>query len=922
MIGKTIAHYQITAKLGAGGMGEVYRARDTKLGRDVALKVLPEKLAGDPERRRRFEREARTVAALKHPNIVTIYSVEEAGGRHFITMELVEGQTLSALIARGPIVLERFFDVSIPLADAVSSAHVQNITHRDLKPTNIMIEDSGMLKVLDFGLAKLLDPTADAERSRTLVGTKSDTAVGQIMGTAAYMSPEQAEGKPVDHRSDIFSLGIIFYEMATGERPFKGDTQISTISSILKDHPRHISEVNQTLPRHLGRIVNHCLEKDPEKRFQTTKDIRNEMEELKREIDSGELATEVSGISSNARSTTGAAHVSSTPAASSTSDGARPRRPISRRWLTLGVGALGLALAFLWWSGSDRDVAEKDSARSPSDRVSSGEASKTDARQTAIVFPFENLGPTEDAYFAAGVSEEITSRLAAVSGLRVISRTSAVQYNRSGKTMKQIGEDLGVDYVLEGSVRWARAADGSGRVRITPQLIRVADDSHVWSETYDREVNDIFEVQTDIATRVIDRLGVALLGSERALMEDRPTDNIEAYQAYLQATNLTAPPAEYDVRVVELLERATRLDPKFVAAWYKLAQHHSLMYRDIDRTEERLARAKQAVQGAETIDPEHPMTHLARGCYYYYGFRDYDRALEEFLSASESVPNDSEALASTAYIYRRKGDLDETIERLTRALELDPQNADIASNLAGTYSALRQFDEAIRLYDRAIGIKPDSYEHTMQKSIAYFSWTGDKETALSMLGKKPTEGDLTPYHFSQYWRHWFGRDYGRAIEAIGQLTDDLLYLRVQKKSLVAMAEAQWRGPKAARAALEAAAQLMGDVLAESPSNADFRSSLSIMYAHLGREREAVSEAKLAVDLTAKDLFSGPAALQNLAAVYAILGRQDEAIDLLERLLSTTYQEPITVPVLKADPIWDPLRDHPRFKELVKDPGRV
>lgn len=275
MIGKNLAHYEIIDKIGAGGMGDVYRARDTRLERDVAVKVLPEEFAQDPERRKRFEREANAIAALRHPNIVTIHSVEETDGIHFLTMELVDGQPLSRLIPKGGLSTDLFFEYAVAMADAIASAHGQGITHRDLKPANVMLDRDGRIKVLDFGLAKLLDPASAIEGARTVVDS-SDTAVGQVLGTAAYMSPEQAEGKPVDHRTDIFSLGIAFYEMATGEKPFKGETRISTISSILKDTPPSITELKSTLPRHLGRIVNHCLEKNPERRYQSAKDVRNE----------------------------------------------------------------------------------------------------------------------------------------------------------------------------------------------------------------------------------------------------------------------------------------------------------------------------------------------------------------------------------------------------------------------------------------------------------------------------------------------------------------------------------------------------------------------------------------------------------------------------------------------------------------------
>jgi len=300
MVGRTLAHYEILERIGSGGIGEVYRARDTKLDREIALKVLPAEWTDDPERRQHFEREARTVAALNHPNIVTIHSVEEADGVVFLTMELIRGQVLSELIPPRGLALDRFFTLAVPLADAVSRAHAANITHRDLKPTNVMVDDGGRLRVLDFGLAKsaVRQATEDGTAGASGLGSEgatvpleSDiTGEGKILGTAAYMSPEQAQGKPLDQHSDVFSLGILFYEMLTGERPFKGDTQISTISSILKDTPPSVTQVKRTLPRHLGRIIKRCLAKEPERRYQSALELRNELQDLKEEIDSGELS--------------------------------------------------------------------------------------------------------------------------------------------------------------------------------------------------------------------------------------------------------------------------------------------------------------------------------------------------------------------------------------------------------------------------------------------------------------------------------------------------------------------------------------------------------------------------------------------------------------------------------------------------------
>ena len=296
MLGRTFGHYEIAARIGKGGMGEVYRAHDTRLDRHIAIKVLPEDTAADPERIARFEREAKAVAALQHPNIVTIHSVEQIDGRSCITMELVSGKTLAELIPSGGLPLDRFFDLAIPLADALRAAHAKSITHRDLKPSNIMVDDDGRLRVLDFGLAKLLsstDPSVDMTVAREPV-----TGEGRILGTVHYMSPEQAEGKPLDHRSDIFSLGVVLYEMATGLRPFGGDTPISTLSAILKETPPSVTRVRANLPRHLARVINRCLEKNPEKRFQTARDVCNELEGLRKEVESGDVEVLPSSTSS------------------------------------------------------------------------------------------------------------------------------------------------------------------------------------------------------------------------------------------------------------------------------------------------------------------------------------------------------------------------------------------------------------------------------------------------------------------------------------------------------------------------------------------------------------------------------------------------------------------------------------------------
>jgi len=898
VIGRKLAHYEIVEKLGQGGMGEVYRAHDTKLARDVALKVLPEEAARDPERHARFVREARSIAALKHPNIVTVYSVEEADGVTFLTMELVEGRSLSELIPADGMRLDRFFDHAIPLADAIGFAHDRGITHRDLKPGNIMVDREGRVKVLDFGLARVLSVGSGLETAETVVRTH-DTAAGRILGTPAYMSPEQAEGKPIDHRTDIFSLGIVLYEMATGRRPFEGDTPISTISSILKDQPRSVSDLKTANPRELGRIISHCLEKNPERRFQTAKDVRNELEGLRKEVDSGEIVTPASGVS--------AADIE----ASERGRGSVMRQS-SRSLAIVGV-VVGIAVVAAWLATRNgHNIVPKSPDKPP---VAGTPAKTTGARKMAVVLPFENLGPAEDAYFAAGVTEEITSRLASVSGLGVISRTSAENYDQHGKTMKQIGADLGVDYVLEGSVRWAKSADGQGRVRITPQLVRVADDTPVWTDTYDREVKDIFDVQTDIATHVVDELGVTLRANEQQSLQDRPTSNIEAFQDYARARREPCIDGECDRQVVALLEKAVQLDPNFLAAWCELASHHAFMYHiNLDRTEARLARAKAALDHAEAIDPSQPDTRLARGFYYYYGFRDYDRALTEFSAVVAAQPNNAEAIFSVALIHRRKGEYDEALRDIQAAIALDPRNGEFLWSLADTYDAVRQPDRALTAFDQAIAIASEPVL-LVEKSASILRYRGDTAAAGRVLDTPAREIPLLTLQRSNVLL--FERNYSGAIAALRADHSDTPAVHSTMVAAIGIAEACAGDGAAAWRDLEQAAQQLEEVVKDAPTSYLHLALLGSVYAHLGRSDDALRETRLAVDLTAKDVFVAPQALEALAQVYAILGRDSDALDLIERLLTMNYDDPLTLTILRMDPRWDSLRDNPRFKEILK-----
>ena len=886
MIGETLSHYKILDKLGAGGMGEVYLAEDTTLKRQIALKVLPADLSSSQERLERFQREAETLATLDHPNIVTVFTVERDEDVHFLTMQLVEGKRLSDLIPKGGMPLERIFEIAIPLADALAAAHERGIIHRDLKPANIMVTAEGRVKVLDFGLAKLRQG-AEAPID-TQLPTEPLTQEGRIMGTMPYMSPEQLEGKDIDSRSDIFSLGVVLYEMALGERPFKGDTAASLIMSTGRDTPPQVDTLREELPHHLGRVVGHCLERNPERRYQSMKDVRNELESLRRELDSG-----IEQPSSAEKRVVEPAH--------------------HRRWWLVAAGiAVVLAALVALWLGR---------RLSTSDQVPDAPVEPP----KIVVLPFENLGLPEDEYFADGMTEEITSRLAVVSGLRVISRTSAMQYKENRPSLKKVGEELGVDYVLEGSVRWARDEGGS-RVRITPQLIRVADDSHLWADSYDRVIEDVFEIQSEIASTVVEQLGLTVGEHEREEMEARPTENLEAYQAYLRGLEYSASARTgWDrgdgERAIKLFERAVELDPKFVPAYYRLARAHLFIHWLLEPSRQRVGLAKAAVDRASALAPDHPITHLAMGFYHYHGFRDYDAALKEFEMARSIRPNDPETLEAVAYIDRRQGRWEEALEKLRSAMELDPLSADRTSGVGNTLQLMRRFEEAQGFYERSITLAPHREGYYIGLAQTHRD-RGDLSQARAVLEMMPRQDKAVSI------LNWFVQEVyeGEYTEALGRLdaAPEMLIEGTPKALLEGRIQELLGDPARSRTAYEVARDQLEEITEQEPQHAWFAyCHLGEALAGLGQKDEALRAAARASELLpiSRDAVLGPTIATCEAKVLATTGEYDTALEKLDRVLSIPGDWATGVWGLRLDPVWDPLRDHPRFQALLEKYGQ-
>jgi len=660
VIGSRLNHYMIEESLGKGGMGEVYIATDLNLRRKVALKVLSSQMAMHAEHRRRFEREARAVAALNHPNIVTIYSVEEADGVHFITMELVDGRPLSELIPADGFSFDRLIEIAIPLTDAVSAAHKAGITHRDLKPENIMVTGEGRVKVLDFGLAKLREAASDDPES-TMADRANMTETGKILGTVAFMSPEQAEGKEIGPQSDVFSLGIVLYTMATGGKPFKGDSHISTILSIVRDSPPEVEVVNPKQPSAFSALVERCLEKKPDNRFPSASELRDAL----RRISDG--------------ATTGSQPTVATKSL--------PSRPVF--WLGLVVVA---AIALWGWSV----VRQGRRAADP-------EAHST---RSIAVLPFHNLsGGEETDYFSDGVTAEITSKLSRIKNLDVTSLTSAARFRETTDDIRVIGQELGVRYLLEGTVR-----KGGSRVRITTQLIDARNGFQLWSEDFEGQLDDVFGVQERTALQIAQALDLRLSPSEQEAVLRRFTANPQAYDAYLRGRALLEyfSTPEKLVDAGHYFERALELDPDYTLALVGLSRVEAQWYRNLDPSEQRLQRAERLALRAIELEPQLAEAHLAMGQVLANQYR-YSDAAARFRQALRIDPNNAYAwdLLSWALAYQQPPDPAAAEEAARKSISLQASLIGAHYHLGRALLLQGRYQEARAAFTQAKNLDPE-----------------------------------------------------------------------------------------------------------------------------------------------------------------------------------------------------------------------
>jgi TolB-like protein/tRNA A-37 threonylcarbamoyl transferase component Bud32/Flp pilus assembly protein TadD len=877
MLGE-LGDYELLEEVGRGGQGVVFRARQKSLNRTVALKVISLGQWASKAHLKRFRREAEAAASLDHPCIVPIYEVGERDGSCYFSMKFVEGGQLDEVVRRAPMSIRQAAKLIAKVARTVHYAHQHGILHRDIKPGNILLDQNGEPLLTDFGLARLLDTESTVTRTM------------EVLGTPSYMAPEQAVGSNsvVSSVTDVYGLGAVFYQLLTGQPPFAGGTTYETIKLLLDTEPRQPRLLNPKIDRDLNTICLKCLEKDAVRRYPSALALA---EDLERWLKHEPIQARRIGIFSRGKKWV--------------------QRNPSSALLAASLIALAAAAGWIVW--------KSELIRQP---VTTGIA----------VLPFENLGDEkEHAAFADGVQDDILTKLAKIAGLKVISRTSVMEY-RGKRNVRQIGDALRVSHVLEGSAR--RSGD---RVRLNAQLIDTRTDTHVWAEEYDRNLNDLFAVQSEIAQKVAQHLQAKLSATEKASIEERPTQDLIAYDFYARAVSMI-----YNVQVpsestadtpfnadktlseaVDLLNKAVARDPNFFLAYCQLAFAHDLIGDLIGDTPAHLALAKSAIDSAFRLRPNSGEAHLALGWHLYSGY-DYDRARAELALAQLSLPNNPVVYELAGSMDRSQRRWADAIHNLERACELDPRNLPYLINLGSTYLTLHDYDQHSRIMDRIVALHPERRVGRIFRASVEVYRRADTEAWRAaiedMLTNEPGS-EKDPFVASQrYTLALYDRDWDAAERAAPVLA--------QKHSL------QWSFPQlgrdfwvgfvarlkgdetSARAAFMNARAQQEEEIRGHPDDAALLADLGLIDAGLGRKEEALNEGRRAMELlsSVKNSYTEPYVRKSFAIICAWTGERELALGQLEALIkipgSYTYGN------FRLSPMWDPLRGDPRFEKIV------
>jgi serine/threonine protein kinase/Tfp pilus assembly protein PilF len=875
------AHFEVDVgadgfpvELGAGGMAITYSARDTVLNSTVALKVINRSVAQNPDARSRFLREARAAANIHHPNIARVTYYGEQDGECFYAMELVKGETLEARVRRdGPMPLASALEIIEQAACALAAAEACSVVHRDIKPSNIMLESdaSGGLtvKLIDYGVAKVMGPQAELDAEQTRAG---------FIGTPAFASPEQFAGSaqlPIDTRSDIYSLGVTFWYLLTGRTPFVGGTmeeiRVRQTGELPLEHLRGMH-----LPGQVIALLKSMLAPDPKDRPQTAREL-------------------LSAVNS--------CYARFNPEA-------RARR--RRAMLVVAACVLAITAIGIWF--------QRTRSAAPIER-------------SIAVLPFENLSSDkENAYFAEGIQDEILTRLSKIADLKVISRTSTQHYKSAPENLREIAKQLGVAHILEGSVQ--KSAD---EVRVNVQLIKAANDSHLWADTFDRKLTDILSVESEVAKTIAEQLRAEITGQEAEVIADRPTDNPQAYDAYLRGLAYTLKtgfaPAN-SLGAQKYLKEAVRLDPKFALGWALLSYVDASGYltQSLQPTVALREEARQAAETALTLQPNLGEAVFAKGFYYYACLKDYDTAVKYLEQAYQLLPNNGRIPLSLAYVERRRGNWDKSEAYFNEAEKLDPRNVNLLSQHARSYICLRRFPEALAKLEQILNITPDDIDTLVLKArIAQAE--GDLPRASALLAPLRLGADYANALETQVYQAILE---SRPLGVIAQLKEILAnpnqalgYYNGELRFWLGWAQEVAGDHAAARETWSQARSELEPLLKEQPENFVLMGDLALINMGLGDNAAALALAERALDLFPidKDALTGPRPLDILARVAARVGDPDRSISTLEKLLSIPYEAPLaanpplTPALLRLDPMFEPLRNDPRFQKLLASSAR-
>jgi len=861
--------YELLEQIGRGGQGVVFRARQKSLNRTVALKVIRLGQWASEAHVKRFRREAEAAARLEHPCIVPIYEVGERDGSCYFSMKFVEGGQLDEVIRREPMPPRRAAELIAKVARTVHYAHEHGILHRDIKPGNILLDAKGEPHLTDFGLARLVE--SESTVTRTL----------EVLGTPSYMAPEQAEGEneAVSSATDVYGIGAVLYQLLTGQPPFAGGTTYETIKLLLDTEPRPPRLLNPKIDRDLSTICLKCLEKDPQRRYSSALALAEDSERwLKHEP----IQARHTGIFARGQKWV-------------------LRNPTSAL-LVASLFALAAAAGWIVWKS---------------------ELIARPLTTGIAVLPFENLSDEKDhAAFADGVQDDILTKLAKIADLKVISRTSVMEY-RGKRNLRQIGNDLRVSHVLEGSVRRAGT-----HLRLNAQLIDTRTDAHIWVEQYDRDLDDLFAIQSEIAQKVAERLNAKVTAAERLAIEEKPTTDLMAFELYSRADDIlgiTPPPMAGLLQAIDLLNQAVARDPSFFLAYCRLASLHDNLYLFAgDHTPARLALAEAAVRGAFRIRPNTGEAHLTRAMHLYRGYLDYDGALAELEIASRSLPNDPRIFKVMGWIQRRQGRWEESTRNLERAIELDPRNVNGLSDTGLSYGMVRRYAEQKSKLDRALTVAPNDVGTKVERAFVEVDWKADTGPLHQVIDEiRATNPAAMP---KIAWR-WLlcalaERDVAAAKDALlasGEFPLQKDAINFPRPFVEGVIARMTNDEHKAQLAFAAARAEQEKIVRAQPDYGPAWCVLGVVDAALGRKEEALSEGRRAVELlpVEKDSVNGMIMIKYLPMIAAWVGEKDLACD----QLATAVRYPtsgleLSYGELKLMPWWDPLRGDPRFEKIV------